>query len=211
MKGNTKACMVELPDGRSFCSDIYIFYLVRDPGRIISHEMLFSFVDIAEDFEKCLRNWFRKSEILRPVYDLYFGTLYAPSPYMEPEFLSIIQAMESYHRRIYGKTLSLRKRLEETWQKYADVMDRLIDDHNQFIDDLVNTRNYLTHYDKKKRAKAKHGRELFVLTQKVRSMLQACLLTELGLSMEMIKCLMPRSRHYRLSLELSKKAESAKY
>jgi len=104
VKGKNKACKTELSDGRVAYNDILIFYKMKHlpelSKKLHPFDMFFSFGDISDNFEKCLRNWFAKAEVLRPVYDLYFGTLYNPSMYLEHEFLSLIQAIESYHRRI---------------------------------------------------------------------------------------------------------------
>ena len=42
-----------------------------------------------------------KSEIIEPVYNLYFAGFYK-STYPENEFLNLTQVLETYHRRIYG-------------------------------------------------------------------------------------------------------------
>jgi hypothetical protein len=65
-------------------------------------DMLFTFEDISDKFETFLRNWFEKADSLEPIYDLYFGTLYNPRMYLEHRFLSLIQAIESFHQRTYG-------------------------------------------------------------------------------------------------------------
>jgi ApeA N-terminal domain 1 len=65
-------------------------------------EMLFSFAAIREQYQQCLEHWFAKAPILKPVYDLYFSTLYGSDMYGESKFLSLAQALETYHRRIFG-------------------------------------------------------------------------------------------------------------
>lgn len=239
IKGKTQACATELPDGGIAYNDILISYQVRGLSdlskTVLPSDMLFSFKDVSGDFENCLRNWFRKSEVLGPVYDLYFGTLYNPSMYLQHQFLSLTRAMESYHRRTcHGKYLpdeyyeriretlveaipqdvdkefreslkqrleyhnefSLRRRLKEVLRKCGNVSDLLIHDHKAFIDDVVNTRNFLTHYDKALETKARSSQGLFGLVQRMKFMLEICLLTELGIPMEKIKDLISRNRRY---------------
>ena len=230
IKGKTNACKTKLPDGRVVYNDILIFYRIKDVPKLSIHpaDMLFSFDDISANFENYLRNWFAKSEILQPVFDLYFGTLYNPSMYLQHEFLSLIQALESYHRRVadgkyvsdddytqiyetlisaipqeldndfresleqklkYHNEFSLRKRLKEILEKCGDAVNLLIDDYKRFTDDVVNTRNFLTHYDKNIEVKAKTGRELYRLVQKMKFILEICFLIELDMHMETIKAL----------------------
>lgn len=240
IKGKTKACKTELSDGRVVYNDILIFYPMKDLSNLSKKlhpfDMLFSFGNISDNFEKYLRNWLSKSKVLQPVYDLYFGTLYNPSMYLQHKFLSLIQAIESYHRRVYGgkylsdndyiptreallkvvcqkisdddfrKSLkeklkylnefSLQKRLKEILKKCGDVINLLIQDNEEFIEDVKNTRNFLTHYDKNIERKAKSGQELYMLVQKMKFVLEICFLIELEMSVETIKSLVSRNQRY---------------
>jgi hypothetical protein len=64
------------------------------------HEMFYTFRDISEKFEFFVKNWFDKAKDLETVYELYFGILENPdSYYPQQEFLSLIQALESYCQR----------------------------------------------------------------------------------------------------------------
>lgn len=62
-------------------------------------EFLLNLHDLADNFNFYINNWFSKIELLKPVIDQYLNTLnyYPLSP--ELYFLSLIQALESYHRR----------------------------------------------------------------------------------------------------------------
>lgn len=64
-------------------------------------DMLFTYQDIRDDFDVLLRNWFEKADVLKPICGLYFGTLYNPHLYLENQFLSLVQAAEAFHERIY--------------------------------------------------------------------------------------------------------------
>jgi hypothetical protein len=239
IKGKTEACKTKLSDGKVAYNDILILYKMEHlpdlSKKIRPFDMLFSFGDILDNFEKCLRNWFAKSEVLQPVYDLYFGTLYNPSMYLQHEFLSLIQAIESYHRRVdegkyvsvddykqiyetlittipqeldtdfreslkqklkYLNEFSLRRRLKEILEKCGDVVNLLIHDNKRFIEDAVNTRNFLTHYDKNLDSKAKSGPELYTLVQKMKFILELCFLVELEMPLETLKALISRNRRY---------------
>src|SRR5660398_165070 len=123
IKGENASCKKESPDGSVKFKKISIFYSMnRLPDwskQINRKEMFFQFEDISDNFEKYLNNWMKKSEILKPVYGLYFGTLYNPTMYHEHKFLSLIQAIESYHRRVHdGKYVSE--------DEYAKIYEQLI-------------------------------------------------------------------------------------
>jgi hypothetical protein len=202
---------------------------------LLPFDMLFTFRAISDRFEVFLRNWFKKADLLKPVYDLYFGTLYNPRMYLEHRFLNLIQAIESFHQCIYGgeylsnadyekiyyalvnaipdgikrdfkeslenklkygNEFSLRKRLKEIFNKYQENLNGFIEDKNAFIEKVVNTRNYQTHHDEDLKECSAIGEELYNLTQKLKILLEICLLTELGFSSSEIKGLFSRNRRY---------------
>lgn len=69
------------------------------PKKLKYHDMFFTFRDIQEKFEIFLNNWFSKAKLLRPVYNLFFGLRYNPGGYLQYQFLTLVQALETYHRR----------------------------------------------------------------------------------------------------------------
>ncbi|WP_039764939.1 HEPN domain-containing protein [Caldicellulosiruptor sp. F32] len=229
-------------NGKTYYPSVKVFYKVSDISKtcelLLPFYMLFTFSYISDKFEFFLRNWFKKVDLLKPVYDLYFGTLYNPRMYLEHRFLSLIQAIESYHQRTYGgkylsdedykevynalvnaipsdvrndlrdrlkrylkygNEFSLRKRLEEIFDKYREILNVFIEKESVFIDKVVNTRHYLTHYDEKLKEQAANGEELYNLTQKLKILLEICLLTELGFSLDEIKRLFSENRRYKMA------------
>ena len=281
-------------------------------------DILFTFREISDRFGNMLRNWIEKSELFEPVYDLHFGTIYDPDLYLELEFLSLMQAIETFHRRKYGgkyladekylfswnnvpgneshslikflvdergiewaknaeikkvnekiirilngknsaelrvakeedevkievageKTpyylkikkegdklkiyheeyakvryalenaipdylkddhkrslksrikydneFSLRTRLKKIFKEYQENLKVFIHDEKRFIDKVVNTRNYLTHYEPKSKRKIviTELEELDLLTQKLRRIVEICLLRELDFEPEEVE------------------------
>jgi hypothetical protein len=129
--------------------EISIYYPIKDASKFstISHprNMLFSFTDISENFEEYLRAWFAKSELLDPVYELYFSILYSSDLYLNIQFLLLAQALEVYHRRRYKGTY-----LDS--QEYKTVRKILIDaipnflskDHKQSLQSRISFGNEYT-------------------------------------------------------------------
>jgi hypothetical protein len=229
----------EMIEDKAYYPPVEVFYRLSDIPKghksLLPVDMLFTFKDISNRFESFLRNWFEKKDLLEPVYNLYFGTLYNPRMYLEHRFLSFIQAIESFHQRTYGggylsdedykvvynalvtaipegvrsdlkdrlkeylkygNEFSLRKRLKEVFDKYQEILDRFIENKNDFVEKVVNTRNYLTHHDKELKERAANGEDLYRLTQKLKMCLEICLLIELGFSSEEIKAFFSRNRRY---------------
>lgn len=85
---------------------IKIAFATRSPSDasegISSAAMLFTLRDIASEFGAHMSAWLSKAELLQPVYDLYFGVYYNPTLYVNLQFLSYAQALETYHRRAIG-------------------------------------------------------------------------------------------------------------
>jgi len=225
----------QIINGRPYNPPVEIYYcseISKVPKTLYPHDMLFTFKDISDRFEIFLKNWFKKANLLKPVYDLYFGTLYNPRMYLQQQFLSLIQAIEAYHRRKfegkylsdndyepiyekfkefinklaiepsfkealksklnYGNEYSLRKRLKDLFEKYKEVVDDFIKDKDIFVNKVVYTRNYLTHYDKNLREKAVDGKQLYYVTQQLKIIIVICLLSELGFNFKEIKNLLAR-------------------
>jgi len=65
-----------------------------------------------------------------------------------------------------------------------------------FVGKVVDTRNYLTHYDESKKEAAAVGRELYELTERLESVLEACLLREVGFEGDRLKEVLSRRRRF---------------
>jgi len=229
-----------LPDGTYIYQDIEIYYAVNElpdtSKDIHPHEMLFSLRDIYATLERCLSNWFSKDTTLRPVYDLYFATLNKSSMYLTHEFLNLIQALETYHRRVIGghyisesdftalqsmlisaipdsiesdyrtslmqrfryiNEYSLRKRLKELLTRTDSVFKTILKNGETFVENVVSTRNYVTHFDTALESKILTGSALYWATRKLRALLEICLLVELGMTIGEIETLFNRNEKMR--------------
>lgn len=86
----------------------------------------------------------------------------------------------------YANELTLRHRLEEL----LGGLSRIVwpgGDHNFPISDIVDTRNYLTHFDSELEGKASHGRDLFSLTQMLQAAFALILLGQIGFKTDEIR------------------------
>lgn len=231
VKGESQASKQTLGKGVQVYKPIDIYYgvpqLPADVGTVRSFEMLFTLHEIRDRLENALNNWIAKADLLKPVYDLYFSTLYNQDLYLEGTFLNLSQCIEAYHRRRYGgkyqadeeyrsglyqrfievipqgldngfqqslrdgklwfaNEFSLRKRLQDITERLSDLPISFLDTREArtgFIDKVCNTRHYLTHLDPQLYAKAARDVELFELKEKVKFLLEVCLLEELGFSL----------------------------
>ena len=193
--------------------------------------MLFTFADVSTRFESYLLNWMENSNRLKPVYDLYFGIVHNPSTYLIHAFLSQIQALETYHRRLASKyeftddakneiaqevvkrsshnyelcKLQSRKdppllmRIIELLKVHQDVVHPVIEYHQhvQFAEFLKDARNYYTHLEPRKDSTAPTRNELWEANQRMKILLQACLLLEIGMNKDQTKRFFSSSREFK--------------
>lgn len=77
-----------------------LYSRVGDPesDRLLAAQMLFSFPDLKDSFAQILDCWFAAERTLRDARRLLFGTLYFRPAFLEPWFLSLSQAIETYSR-----------------------------------------------------------------------------------------------------------------
>lgn len=80
----------------------------------------------------------------------------------------------------YANELSLRKRLEQMIEPVKDFFGKPRK-HKSFISKVVDTRNYLTHYDSQLESKAAHGEELGKLYRKLEALFQLHFLRLIGI------------------------------
>jgi len=189
-------------------------------------EMIIPFPRISDKITDVLSLWFTKARHLRSVYDLFFGTFYNPGMYLQFQFLSLMQALESFHRltkggkylsdddwkpfratltnaisadldsghreslksRIkYGNEYSLRKRIGELLECLDQkTLSLLSPTHNFFTGVIVDTRNYLTHYDDELKDVALKNADLYWANQRLRILISILLLKEIGIPEKLI-------------------------
>ena len=99
----------------------------------------------------------------------------------------------------YGNELNLRKRIQEIIEPFKGF----IGDKKQrakLISSIVDTRNYLTHYDESLKMKAASGEKLIRLYHKMEAIFQLRLLQELGFTQTEIQSIF--DKNYRLCKKL---------
>jgi len=100
-----------------------------------------------------INTWFEKSELLGPVYDLISITFYDSSMYARTYFLTLMQGIETFHRRVYG---SDGKYLDD--EEYEPIRERFISAIPKEIEDdfkasLIAKFDYLNEFSLRKRIK----------------------------------------------------------
>jgi hypothetical protein len=106
--------------------------------------------------------------------------------FVQTEFLALAQALEGFHRVTDSptKTLPLAARLTALCQRFSQgTLSSMKVDAATFTSNVVVTRNFLTHAggSVKPNKKPVKGKDLFLLNQKMRSVLRGSMLLHLGM------------------------------
>jgi hypothetical protein len=75
---------------------------LRSSKELMSHQMIMPYSALAELFPPALQRWFELLPKLRPFFDVFFTTYKSTGLFSESHFLTVMQAVESYHRRMMG-------------------------------------------------------------------------------------------------------------
>jgi hypothetical protein len=134
------------------------------------------------------------------------GTLELPEEEHERRVGEIVGAAPDAHKDwlrgklAYSNEPGLRKRLAEIMRQDPEVMKPIFGNSSKkregFMYKVVETRNYLTHYDESKKDAAATWQELYELTERLKSVLEACLLREVGFEGDHLKEVLSRKRRF---------------
>jgi len=112
----------------------------------------------------------------------------------------ILEAVPDQHRAWledkleYSNEPNLARRLKEIIRKYQESAYSVVGvrskDRDRFVYKVVTTRNYHTHFDKSKEAKAARGVELYQITEQLKLLIEICLLGDLGFEAKRIRDLL---------------------
>ncbi len=122
----------------------------------------------------------------------------------ESRVAAVLAAVPVEHRKwlaqklAYSNEPNLRSRLKALLQPHPALRKALRG--ASFVNRVVDTRNYLTHYDERSRKNAAEGVRLHWLVEKLRIVVEMCLLTELGLSSSRIAMILLRQSRNQYAL-----------
>jgi hypothetical protein len=144
---------IDRPESPGY-TDINVMYSTAEGSDTADnlHPLRANFVlgDIDDRFEDVISNWFNGYETLGPVYNLYFSTKYNREMYVQNEFLSLIQAIETYHRREFGGQYLPEEEFEEVYETLCASIPEEVEE--SFRSHLVHgTFRYANEYSLRKR------------------------------------------------------------
>lgn len=106
----------EISKGEYRPVSIKIFYrslpFSETSPKINWHSMLFRFPQIKDNVAEIFNNWLNAYELIEPSFNLYFASKTGVHKYLNGKFLSLVQGLETYHRRTSDETMMEEKEYE---------------------------------------------------------------------------------------------------
>ncbi len=149
------------------------------------NDMLFRYADI-KDITALIPRWLEMYNIIDPSLDLYFFVQFTKNKYEKSQFLILTQAIEAFYNRLNPKNEknTLKTKLKDLFKVLATVWEDK--ELELFIEKITVTRNYLTHFDKKKETRCIQVEEYPAYINTLELLLQFYFLEELGFKNEKI-------------------------
>ena len=137
--------------------DIFHHVTPQEKDEVISGFMPFPYRTLMGRTEDVFRSWFERSEDKRVPFEICMDVIYGQHKNWRIDFLSLVQALESYHQISTGThndRITLNSRLKSIFKCLPqDICDSLEIDQ-KYLGKIVLTRNYYTHYNPSHRLKA---------------------------------------------------------
>ena len=167
----------------------------KDEPVINELDMLFGFEEKQNRIESLINKWLENYEQITPAFDLYFLTKAGTLPSLDLHFLTLVQALEAFHRRTSGEKLSLKNRLEKMTQPFDNFMCG--ENRPGLIKSIKDTRNYLTHYDSDLESKAAKGKVLEFLCIKMNALFRLQFLKLIGFDEQEINAIVDKCSYFK--------------
>lgn len=158
---------------------VFTLYFGTHYGRFVYLNL--RFLCLVQALEAYHRRVVSNEELQREQHKERIGNILATVPAKYKEWLQ--------NKLTYSNEPTLRKRLNDIYDVLATKPMYLFLGDKAFINKVTDTRNYMTHYDLKLKKKVADGNELYTVTEKLKILVELCLMKEIGLSMEEISAL----------------------
>jgi len=102
-------------------------------------QQLFNYPKIQDCFQDVVSNWWKHYDKLEPIIDLYLRSFYYYSTnFSENQFLEIMHALESYHRRNFNNSIYEESAFKEM---KAEILAAVPEKHRTFLAEKLNFAN----------------------------------------------------------------------
>ena len=192
----------DIGDGKTWLKPINIYYqswlYSKEEPKIDWYSMLFKFTDIQDDTERIINSWINAYEQIAPAFRLYFLAKLGSQTYMEERFLTLAQGLEACNEKI-SNVSNLKDSITDIIKPFKDFFGNN-QQRDKLIEKIVDTRNYLTHHNPRKKQKAAKGKDLWILCLKMEVLFEFHLLKLIGFSEKEIKSIVNNCSDFKYKL-----------
>lgn len=108
------------------------------PRRLLPPDMLFTLSDVSDDFGGIVERWLRVADELDSTCNLFFSVGYSPTMYFEQQFLNVVQAAETYHRRrLTNEVLPA----DEHSARMDSILESVLSEHKSWLKEKLRYAN----------------------------------------------------------------------
>ncbi len=163
-----------------------VFHEPKDTDYLLPHKMIFSLEDVKGFPIELLGRWLEVYGRLSKVCGMFFAMLYKPS-YTDYNYLANFQSLQIYEstrRTGDDEPARLRRLLEEYWEVIGPLFKN---DLASVTIELIQLRDYIVHKNSDLGKVPDYSVNLYWSGQRLAFLLKACLLSELGFSIDDVK------------------------
>lgn len=169
---------------------LYQLYFGSNFGRFVYLNL--KFLCLVQALEAYHRRVIANSEISQEEHLKRITNILSSAPSEHKEWLQ--------NELRYANEPSLRSRLKDLYAIFSSTVDNLMPEKKDLIQKVVDIRNYMTHYDLNLKDRYVSGRELFIIIEKLRILVEMCLLKEIGFDPKEINNMIIKRYQDRLKL-----------
>ncbi len=182
-------------------SKLYFSLLKPRYGKEYLHwiDMVISYKNISNDFEKIIKKWMDLRENLNTVFNPYFSIYHSPFFYMSDMYLNLARAIEAFHREtINNNHVHYKTRVKEVLEKYSKCYNGLlkIKSKGKFAKRVKDLRNLFTHSNPLETDSNKYSLELYHYSERLQIILACAIMSFMGLDEKLIKKNIESTRRY---------------
>lgn len=109
-------------------------FVSQEPKESSKDNMLFTLENIENELSLWMQKWFNIGDDLRHICNIFFGVKYLTDIFGEQRFLSIVQAIESYHRICFRNEVvpgaEFKRRREE-------ILENTLEEHREWLNEKL--------------------------------------------------------------------------
>jgi hypothetical protein len=188
------------PRGQKYMLEIPVMHIQKNynenPPSVTPKSFLFEYADIQSNVLDMLKSWFLMKDNFELTLSSFFST-YKSRGFGVEEFLNVAKSLEAFHREfIDNKRIAQIERYKVLFERVRKAVNPIlkIRSKNKFCEKIRDNRNIYTHNQPSNNLNRSISPTLLLFTEKLKLILIANILLELGITnSEILKLLMNSS------------------